>query len=160
MEEVDEMKKIIKNIIKICIFISLASLPFITMTQLIGMSAFLDSFENPDCYVCMQDQENSLGIGTNNRDYIIIQRSSHPEFEVEDTDFVLYYDFNGELTCNRIDSISTINAIDRYEITDQLIYPQQIVGKVINVVDDIIWNSISITIWDTSINSLNLRALP
>jgi uncharacterized membrane protein len=159
MEEVDKMKKIIKNTIKICIFISLASLPFITMTQIIGMNIFLDSFENPDCYICLQDNDNSLGLKENIGDYIIIQRSSHPEFEVENTDFVLYYDFNGELTCNKVDSISAINSINRYKITDELIYPQQIVGKVINVIDDNIWNSISITIWDTSINSLNLRAL-
>jgi len=164
-KEVDEMKKIIKNVIKICIFISLASLPFISMTQLIGLDMFLDSFENPDYYICLQDKENSFGLGTNNGEYIIIQKSTHPEFDVETSDSVLYYDNDGDLACNKINAIDTVGAIERYYTTegygktDQTIFEMQIVGKIIKVVDGNIWNSISIRIWETSINSLNLRAL-
>jgi len=160
-----DKKRIIKNAIKICIFISLASFPFITVTQIIGMDTFLDSFENPEHYVCLQDKDNSLGSNTKNGEYIIIQKSSHPEFSVKNSDSIIYCKNGGGIACDKIHYINNIGAIRRYctteenDITSQPIYKSQIIGKIINVVDGNIWNSISIKIWETSIRSLNLRAL-
>ena len=160
-----EKKRIIKNAIKVCIFISLASFPFITITQMIGMNTFLDSFENPEHYICLQDKDNSLGSNIKNGEYIIIQKSSHPEFSVKKSDSIIYCKNGGGIACDKIHYISNIGAIRRYhtaeenDIKGQPIYKSQIIGKVINVTDGNIWNSISIKIWETSIHNLNLRAL-
>lgn len=160
-----EKKRIIKNAIKICIFISIASLPFLTITQIIGMETFLDSFENPEHYVCLQDKDNLFGSNTKNGEYIIIQKSTHPEFNVKKSDSIIYCKIDGDIACNKVYQINNIGAIKRYhtteenDITSQPIYQSQIIGKIINVVDNNIWNSISIKIWETSIYNLNLRAL-
>ena len=165
MKRWNETNKIIKNAIKLCVFISLANLPFITVTQLIGLDTFLDSFENPEYYICLQDKGNTLGVNTKNGEHIIIQKSSHPEFNVRKSDSILYCNNNGDISCNKVCQINNMGAIKRYytteenNIEDQPIYEGQIVGKIINVVDDNIWNSISIRIWDASIQNLNLRAL-
>lgn len=159
------MKKIVKNAIKICVFISLAILPFITVTQMIGLDTFLDSFENSEYYLCLQDKDNSLGSNTKNGEYIIIQKSSHPDFDVEKSDSIIYCKDSGDITCDTVYSISTIEALKRYyttdkdEVSSQPIYEIQILGKIINIVDDNLWNSISISLWEASINSLNIRAL-
>jgi hypothetical protein len=135
------------------------------MTQLIGIDIFLDSFENHEYYICLQNKENSLGLGTKNGEYIIIQKSSHPGFSIEKSDSVIYCKNDGELTCNKILQINNIGAIRSYHTTEENdikgkpIYEPQIVGKVINIIDGNIWNSISIKIWETSISSLNIRAL-
>ena len=85
-----EKKRIIKTVIKIWIFISIASLPFITVTQIIGMDAFLDSFENPDHYICLKDKNNVYGSKTKTGEYMIIQKSSHPDFNVKKSDTIIY----------------------------------------------------------------------
>ena len=157
------MKKILKNLIKFYIFILIGILPFITITQLVGIEIFLDSFENSKYYVCLQDEDDKLELDTKNGEYIIIQKSSHPDFEIKNLDSIIYYENNGELTCDKFNDI-TIGAINRFyieneDITSQPIHESQIVGKIINVIEGNIWNSISIKMWETSINSLNLGAI-
>lgn len=132
---------------------------------MIGIDTFLDSFENPEYYICLQDKDNSLGLNTKNGEYIIIQKSSHPNFNIKKSDSVIYCKKGGDIACNRIHHINSIGAIKGYyttkenDVTSQPIYESQIVGKIINVVDGNIWNSISLKIWETSIHNLNLRAL-
>jgi hypothetical protein len=159
------MKKKIKNVIKFFIFISLVSLPFITITQILGMETFLDSFENPTYYICLQDKDNTFGLNTKNEEYLIIQKSSHPEFNIKKSDSIIYCKINGDIACNKIYNINNIGATKRYyttgenDIASQPIYDSQIIGKVITVIDNNIWNFISIKIWDVSIHNINLKAL-
>jgi len=159
------MKKKIKNVIKFFIFISLVSLPFITITQILGMEAFLDSFENPAYYICLQDKDNTFGLNTKNEEYLVIQKSSHPEFNIKKSDSIIYCKNNGDIACNKIYNINNIGATKRYyttgenDIVSQPIYDSQIIGKVITVIDSNIWNFISIKIWEVSIHNLNLRVL-
>lgn len=160
-----EKKRITKNAIKICIFISIVSLPFVTVTQMIGIDTFLDSFENPEDYICLQDKDNLFGTNTKNGEYVIIQKSSHPNFDVKKSDSIIYCKNDGNIACNKVYHINNIGAIKRYhitgenDITSQPIYECKIIGKIIKVVDGNIWNSISLRVWETSIHSLNLRAL-
>jgi len=97
-------------------------------------------------------------------DYIIIQKSSHPDFVIKTKDTIIYCKNDEKLACDKVDYIS-INAIKRYYINDDLsskdqpIYESQIIGKVIRIIDNNIWNSISIKCWESSINSLNLRSI-
>ena len=48
-----------------------------------GLDIFLDSFENPQFYVCIQDKDNKLETYTDG-DYLIIQKSSHPDFIIKE----------------------------------------------------------------------------
>ena len=156
-----DINNITKNVIKISVFITFASLPFISVTHTIGMDIFLDSFENSEHYLYLQDEDNSLGLNTKGGEYLIIQKSAHPDFSVEKSDSIIYFKNDGDITCNKVNDISDIEAIKSYHTMDENepIFDGQIVGKVVKVVDGNLWNSISLKIWETSINNLNLRAL-
>jgi len=159
------MKKIVKNSIKIIIFITLANLPFITVTQIIGMDTFLDSFENPEYYLHLQDTNNSYGLNTNSGEHIIVQKSTHPDFNIKKSDSILYFKEDGHLNCNKVTQINNMGALKCYYIqeknqfSNKPIYDFQVIGKVVNIADGNLWNSISLSIWETSINNLNLNAL-
>ena len=153
------MKKLIKNIIQIGVFIAIANLPFITITQLVGIEVFLDSFENTDCYICVPNDGQTQGVAIDDGDYVIIQKVSHPEFSVEKQDVILCYTNNGEETYGRVEQINCIGAVKKYQLKDENIYEQQVIGKVVSIVDDNLWNVISMKIWDVSIHNLNLAAL-
>jgi hypothetical protein len=130
-----------------------------------GFELFLDSFENSNYYLCLQDKNNILKSNANG-DYIILQKSSHPDFKIEESDCIIYYNYNGEISYSKVNHINTIYTTKRYHIENQdneqdssIIFDNQILGKIIKVMDDSILNSISLSIWEISINNLNLRAL-
>jgi SOS-response transcriptional repressor LexA len=160
------MKKVLKNIVKIGVFIAIANLPFITITQLVGIEVFLDSFENTDYYICIPNDGQMKGAAIDDGDYVIIQKSSHPDFSVEQQDIILCYTNNGEETYGKVEQINCIGTIEKYQLTDEnnlyvdeTIYEQQVIGKVVSIVDNNLWNVISMKIWDVSIHRLNLAAL-
>ena len=160
------MKKTIKRAIKLCIFLSLANLPFITATQLIGIGTFLDSFENPEMYYYIQGNGYSMEPTITDGNYILLQKSSHPSFSVEQGDVVLYFKDNGARICHRIHHISAIGPFKRYHtmgdnnnLCDKPIYEYQIIGKVVGIIDNNIWNKISMDIWDIAIHEFNVNAL-
>jgi hypothetical protein len=160
------MKKAIKSTIKLCAFISIANLPFITITQLAGIDTFLDSFENTGHYIYLQSQRNSMEPNIKEGDYIILQKSSHPDFTIQQQDIILYCKDSGETVYQRVHHINCIDTVKRYHIidnnnnhTDKPIYENQIIGKVVSIVDNNLWNIISIKIWEVSIHNLNIGAL-
>ena len=158
-------KKTEKDILKICIFITLANLPFITMTQQIGTDTFLDSFENPNHYNYLKFTPLAEDSYIQNEDYILLQRSSHPEFSVSKEDIVVYYKDGEGLCCNKIYNVDSNLPIKKYYTigctshNNKPIYEHNILGKVVGILDDNIWNSLSIKTWETSINNLNIKAL-
>jgi hypothetical protein len=161
-----EMKEIVKNVFNLCVFISLVNLPFITVTQLISTDTFLDSFENPDFYLYLQSGGYSMEPDIKEEDYILLQKSSHPDFNIQVGDVILYCKDDGEITCNRIRNINGISSVKRYHIiddngnlTDKHIYGSQIIGKIVSVVNTNLWDVISMKIWDMTIHNLNVRAL-
>jgi hypothetical protein len=163
-EEMVKMKEPIKNLLQILVFISIASLPFISMTNILGIETFLDSFENPEAYICFKDRNQISGIQTNQESYIIIQISDHPSFVLEESDSILYYEMNGKIVCTKIHEIAGIGTSRKYYIEENEesfkeypIYENQIIGKVVKVVDNNIWNELSIKLWEISINNLNPR---
>jgi len=160
------MKEKAKHILEICVFISLANLPFISATQLLGIDAFLDSFESPEDYVYFQADEQITGGLTDDDYYFVLQRTSHPEFALNEGDTILYCTGNDVVVCNRIYSISCIGALKKYHVTnvndsliDYPVYDHQIIGKVVSIIDNNLWNVISIKLWDVSIHNLNAHAL-
>jgi len=158
------MKINIKKTITLLIVTFLAFLPFIYVTNIIGLDIFLDSFENSNYYIIIQDKENILQSNTDG-DYLIIQKSSHPDFEIEESDTIFYSNFEGDILYTKINYVTSIAAIKRYYIDKQneekdkdFIFENQILGKIIRIIDNSIFNSITVKIWDTSIHNFNLRA--
>lgn len=143
----------------------LASLPFISITNIIGIDIFLDSFENPESYICLKNSDNIIEL-EDDYQYIIIQKSTHPDFNIDTNDVVLYFSFDGDILCSKINEINGIGSFKRYHISDQYsdnkdssIFQNQIIGKVVQTLDDNPWNKLLIKMWDISIHNLNINAL-
>ena len=158
------MKENIKKIIEFYIFINIASLPFIMATNVIGINAFLDSFENPDSYVHIKNSDSMSGITTGQEKYIVIQKADHPDFKINREDTIAYFNFDGELSFNRISEIKGVGTFARYYIGEEndgdgTVFNDQIVGKVIKVLDENILTDLSLKIWDISIENLNIEAV-
>ena len=157
-------KKKFRTTLKICLFLIAASLPFISITHIIGLETFLDSFENPEHYLYIQNEDAIFGTKLKNNEYVIIQISSHPDFRIQKNDQIIYFLNEEEIACGQVYHISSLKNIERYHIIDnenigRHISEKQVIGKIIKTIDDNIWNSISMTLWDISINNLNIRAL-
>lgn len=147
------------------IFTVISVIPFIHITEIIGLETFLDSFENSHNYLCIQDKKNMFELNTYG-DYIIIQKPSHPDFKIDESDLILYCNYDGIISYTKVNHINSIASMKRYYIEEQneeignnIIFDNQILGKIVYIIDDNILNSISIKIWETSINNLNLRSL-
>jgi len=125
---------------------------------------FLDSFENPQYYLSIENDKLLCGADTN-KDFLIIQKSSHPEFFVENNDDIIYFGNNGDILCSKVYEVNSINTKNKFYTINYnnpycgIIYENQIAGKIIKIIDNNIWNTISIKIWDISIHNLNLRSL-
>jgi len=156
-------KKTGKTLLKILLFIILVNLPYITITTQMGIDCFLDSFEHPEYYQYIQDTTNTKTTST--QPILLIQKASHPTFSIQEGDSVLYYTTDKGICTNTISHINTNNQMDKCYTTlytdgeTEPIPEQYVIGKVIGVMDDNIWNALSLTTWDASINNLNIRAL-
>lgn len=166
-EEVDKIKKkIAKKAIELCLFLSLANLPYITLIQVIGIDTFLDTFENPDYYLYFSEEKHSIEPYFQNGCYILLQKSSHSDFSVEQGDVIMYFKDDGGTALQRVCQINCIGSVKKYHfkseinnLSDVPLYENQIIGKVISIVDKNIWNTISMKIWDISIHNFNIKAL-
>ena len=129
--------------------------PFLSAIHTLGKGTFLESFENPEQYVLLQQ----------NNKYIIVQKSSHPNFNIKLGDTLFYYNNTGKLISKKIYQIRTINPINKYYTLyifndeDQPISKEQLVGKIIKKTDTGLANKISMNLWDLSVHTLNIRAL-
>jgi hypothetical protein len=157
-------KKVLKDIIKICVFIIIANLPFITITQLIGMETFLDSFDNVQSYQYFKG--NILDGDDLDGKYIVLQKTSHPEFSILTGDEIFYLKDEGGLMCRKVYSIGKQGSFNKYytinfdgDINEEPVYENEVIGKVVSLVDNNIWNALSLKVWDASINNLNAAAL-
>ncbi|MCK5112845.1 MAG: hypothetical protein KAQ84_04820 [Thermoplasmatales archaeon] len=157
-------KKVANNLLKICAFIAIVNLPFITITQLIGMNAFLDSFDFPESYQYFKS--NKLDMDNTDENYLVLQKASHPDFSIIKGDEILYLKDEGGLICRRVYHVSKQEEIKKYytlnfneDINGEPIYDHQIIGKIVSVVDNNVWNTLSLKVWDISINNLNAVAL-
>jgi hypothetical protein len=151
-----------KNIIKLCVFILIGNLPFLTLTNLLGVDLFLDSFDNPDAYQYLNTEKYGLE-GVNGK-YIIVQKTSHPDFSLVTGETVFYMKDEGGLLCQKIYRISDLGSLKKYYTlsldgsTDPVV-EQEIIGKIIGMVDDNLWNVLALEFWDISIKNLNAVAL-
>jgi hypothetical protein len=162
--EMEQMKKqILKDILKICVFIALANLPFLTLTQILGMDMFLDTFSNADAYDYLKSDQFELNEFNNS--YVVIQKTSHPDFSITGGDQLFYLKDEAGLLCRTVIQASNIDENRRYytitfdQEMKEIVFEHQIVGKIVSIVEDNLWNSLSLQIWDVTINNLNAAAL-
>ena len=92
--------------------------------------------------------------------WLYSQNLPHPETKI------FYFKDEGGLMCREVYHINNHDSIRRYykisfddDISETTVYENQIIGKIVNVIDNNIWNKISLEIWDSSINNLNAAAL-
>jgi hypothetical protein len=157
-------KKTLKALGKIGAFVVLANLPFLTMTQLMGMEPFLDSFQQTEFYQYFKS--NYLDIKGIDNSYIILQKSSYPDFSIVPGDDIFYLKDEAGLLCRKVYHVSYAGPLKRYytlqfngDLCLEPVYQYQIIGKVIGIVDNNAWNTLSLKVWDMSINNLNAVAL-
>lgn len=160
------MNRIIKKMINIFIFLLIANFPFVSMVQILGFDIFIDSFENSGSYLYIDDAKKTINYNLSDGQYLIFQKSSHPDFLIKQKDIILYCKENGELTCQTVYSITSIGSLNYYTTSDnddideqKPVYKNQILGKIISVVDGNILNKISMRIWDSSIHNFNINHL-
>jgi hypothetical protein len=129
------------------------------------MEIFVDSFENPGHYLCIQNEKLLYTSRSDQSDFIIILKSSHPDFEIKKGDNVIYLSSEGNIEYCEIKYIKTYGEKENYytqkneNVYNYPIFEGQIVGKVLKTIDDNIFNSISVKIWEASINNINIRAI-
>ena len=159
-------KEKVKKAAKILVFFLITCLPFISITNTVGMETFIDSFENSDAYIFLENTQIMSATKIDKPSYMIIQKIDHPDFEIQEEDKIMYCSLSGDILCNKINNIQSIGTIERYEVLNQeasqnkeTIYKNQIIGKVVNVLDENIWNSLCLNFWSIAIENLNINSL-
>ncbi|MBN1280687.1 MAG: hypothetical protein JXA00_03470 [Candidatus Thermoplasmatota archaeon] len=151
-------------LLKLCVFVIIANLPFLTMTQLLGIDTFLDSFYHPSCYQCLKTDK--VSITDTPSSYLIVQNPTHHEYQVTPGDTILYHSNTDTILYQRVMKIQVEKGIKTYYTAtgdmshlEGPIYEYQILGKITERIDDTLWNALSVHLWDLSIENLNAAAL-
>jgi hypothetical protein len=145
---------------KICIFLMVANLPFLTVAHMMGIEVFIESFQHPDAYQCIKTYE-----ATNDdipKGYLILETPTHQHFLIQNGDIILYRTGEGAVRCEPVLNVAFYQGITIYYTTTPAqgditgpIYDTQILGKVTGTIDDNIWNALCLQIWDFSSKNLN-----
>jgi hypothetical protein len=153
-------KKFLYPILKFSSFFLLVNLPFLTVSQLIGMDAFIDSFKHPDSIISIKS-EKIPGM-ENEGGYIIIEQPSYQGFSIGEGDCILYQTKKDSLQQNIVSSIKSDEGRKMYYTTSYSdanegpIYDQQIIGKIIGKSGDNLWVALCLEFWEASIDKLNI----
>ena len=167
-----EMEKSLKDMTRILLFLAVANLPFITIVQVTGLDIFLDSFENPSYYLYLE-YNNSIGNMETKHSYIIVQKSSHPDFSIKKGDILLYQQYiNGKdetggyrIYCEYYaDYTEHIEGIPNTLFHSKLNVSRtnrdsRVIGKIVGIAEYDPWHGIAIKAWDISINNLNIGTI-
>jgi len=157
-------KKTIVKLLRLCIFFIIANLPFLTMTHLLGIETFLDSFQHPDSYHYLKNN-NIVGLGQKTG-YIILMKPPHLDNYLCEGDRILYRSTDETVECRIVHSIQIKPEETTYFMTTanensfvEPISEYQILGKTTGIIDDNPWNVLSIQIWSLTIEKLNAVSL-
>jgi hypothetical protein len=157
-------KKVIKGVEKFCAFVIIANLPFLTITQLLGIDTFIDSFKHPDSYQYIKNDK--IRFTDTKGGYLILEKPIDADYSIVKGDTILYRTTKDTLRYRVVDQINIQQgALTYYTVAinedgpDGPIYDQQIIGKIKGRIDDNIWNTFSLQIWEFSIDNLNAAAL-
>lgn len=155
-------KKFLYTILKLTSFFLIANLPFLTVSQLIGMEAFIDSFKHPNSIISIKS-EKIPGMESE-RGYIILEQPSYQGFSIGEGDRILYQTKKDTLQQNVVSSIKSNDGRRTYYTTSYSdantgpIYDHQIIGKIIGRSGDNLWISLCLQFWKVSIDRLNIHA--
>lgn len=154
-------KKQFQKIIHLCVFLSIANLPFLTVTSFLGVGPFIDSFHHPESYIYLQS--NRINLPDMRTGYIVLEKPTNQDYHITQGDIILYYTYGNELQQRVVDRIFSrqgmtlyYTAIDSQDILDGPIYDHQIIGKIIGTIDETIWNTLCLQLWELSIDKLNV----
>ena len=157
-------KKVINGVVKFCAFVIIANLPFLTITQLLGIDTFIDSFEHPNSYQYIKN--DNIRFTDTKGGYLILEKTTDQDYSIVKGDTILYRTTKDTLRYRVVDQINIQQGVLTYytadinkDDLDGPIYDQQIIGKIKGRIDDNIWNAFSLQIWELSILNLNIVAL-
>jgi hypothetical protein len=88
-------KNIPRTILKLCGFFLIANLPFLTISQLVGVDTFIDSFKHPSSYLYIKSEK--LHDTDTNAGYIILEQSTNQGFSIHEGDQILYHTMKDSL---------------------------------------------------------------
>jgi hypothetical protein len=156
-------RKYVKKVLQLCAFIIIANLPFLTMTRLLGIDTFLDSFQHPTAYQYVKYDKKD---GSNqNNVYIILEKPIHQEDSIAQGDIILYRSTESTIKCRIVYSTEVQHGEKIYYTTtfneddlDGPIFNSQILGKSTGIIEDNLWNALSVYIWGLVIQNLNTIA--
>jgi hypothetical protein len=155
-------KNILRLSLKLCGFILIANLPFLTITHLIGTDTFIESFKKPDSFYYIKNEQipnidPTVG-------YIILEKPLNQASDIKKGDSILCQTRN-TLQQRTVSQITTDHGITTYytissaETTNTAIHASQIAGKIIGTSENNIWFLICLQVWEVSINKLNILPL-
>lgn len=157
-------KNVIQRILKFCVFMVITNLPFITISQLIGIDTFIDSFHHPESYLYIQNERIETPCVFEG--YIILEKPINQEYLIKQGDTILYYSQDNSIQQKAVSQIVYLQGMKTYYTTsdnkaapDGPIYDQQIIGTVKGTIDETIWNALCLHLWDLSRNTLNIISL-
>lgn len=141
-------------------FLSIANLPFLTLTNLFGTQSFIDSYRYPSSFQYIKtDAIDNLNT---HEGYLLIERPTHHGYAINEQDIILYHSSNQTITQRVVSSIVTKNGANTYFINDlpngtcsEPINEQQIIGKIKARFDDNLWITMCLRIWQISSDNLN-----
>ncbi len=153
----------VKKAVRFCTFVMIANLPFLTMTQLLGINTFLDSFQHPSSY---QYLKYYMSEGFEQKTvYIILEKPTHQDYSIAQGDMILYRSTKETLECRTVYATQLQHGEKIYYTTtpneDDLegpILSSQILGKSTKMIDDTLWNALSVNLWGLVIENLNVAA--
>jgi len=151
-------RNILQAIFKLCGFFLIANLPFLTISQFLGIDTFIDSFEHPNSfYYIKNDKINCLDPKGG---YVILEKPTYQGFSIEEGDIILYHTTTDILQQKIVYQIKAEAGVKTYytsntDYLDAPINEHQIIGKIRGRFEDNIWNTFCIQIWDLSIDNLN-----
>jgi hypothetical protein len=153
-------KNLLRAILKLCGFLIIANLPFLTISQLIGIDTFIDSFNHPGSYYYIKNKDvTSMNPATG---YIIIEKPTDQASTIREGDSILCHTIKNTLQQRIVSQIHTKDGITTYYTTsynesiDAPIYESQIIGKIIGTSEDNIWYELCLQAWEISIEKFNI----
>jgi len=153
-------KNLLRAILKLGGFLIIANLPFLTISQLIGIDTFIDSFNHPGSYLYIKNKDvTSMNPATG---YIIIEKPTDQASTIREGDSILCHTIKNTLQQRIVSQIYTKDGITTYYTTsynesiDAPLYESQIIGKIIGTSEDNIWYELCLQAWEISIEKLNI----
>jgi len=131
------------------------------MTQLLGTNTFFDSFQHPESYQYLKYHEKE---GPEQKMvYIILEKPTNQECSITKGDMILYRTTKETIECRTVYATQLRHGEKIYYTTtpnednlDGPIFSSQILGKSTTLIDDNLWNALSVHIWGLVIENLNV----